>query len=70
MSDDDERLVDQHRFCAGDDGRGRRRAFLLKDENGGMAMITIKDVYQSNGVIQVVDHVLLPKMRPNILKIK
>ena len=34
---------------------------LLKDENGGMAMITIKDVYQSNGVIQVIDTVLMPK---------
>lgn len=32
----------------------------LKDEKGGMAEITIKDVYQSNGVIHVVDHVLLP----------
>ena len=32
----------------------------LKDEKGGMAEITIKDVYQSNGVIQVVDHVLMP----------
>ena len=35
--------------------------FVLKDENGGTAMITVKDVYQSNGVIQVVDHVLMPK---------
>lgn len=34
---------------------------VLKDEKGGMAMITIRDVYQSNGVIQVVDHVLMPK---------
>ncbi|MBP9103784.1 MAG: fasciclin domain-containing protein [Chitinophagaceae bacterium] len=33
----------------------------LKDENGGMAEITIKDVYQSNGVIHVIDHVVLPK---------
>jgi uncharacterized surface protein with fasciclin (FAS1) repeats len=32
----------------------------LKDEKGGMAEITIKDVYQSNGVIHVIDHVLLP----------
>jgi uncharacterized surface protein with fasciclin (FAS1) repeats len=32
----------------------------LKDEKGGMAEITIKDVYQSNGVIHVVDHVLMP----------
>ncbi len=34
---------------------------LLKDENGGVAQITIKDVYQSNGVIHVIDHVVLPK---------
>src|SRR5690606_4447471 len=33
----------------------------LKDENGGMATVTIKDVYQSNGVIHVIDHVVLPK---------
>ena len=39
--------------------KGKR--IILKDENGGMAVITIRDVYQSNGVIQVVDHVLLPK---------
>lgn len=34
---------------------------VIKDEMDGMAMITIKDVFQSNGVIHVVDHVLLPK---------
>jgi uncharacterized surface protein with fasciclin (FAS1) repeats len=34
---------------------------MLKDENGGMATITIKNVYQSNGVIHVIDHVVLPK---------
>ena len=33
----------------------------LKDEKGGMAEVTIKDVYQSNGVILVVNHVLMPK---------
>ncbi|MEO7924661.1 MAG: fasciclin domain-containing protein [Chitinophagaceae bacterium] len=33
----------------------------LKDENGGVAQITIKDVYQSNGVIHVIDHVVLAK---------
>jgi uncharacterized surface protein with fasciclin (FAS1) repeats len=33
---------------------------MLKDEKGGMAMVTIPDVYQSNGVIHVVDAVLLP----------
>ena len=35
--------------------------YWLKDENGGMAAITIKNVYQSNGVIHVIDHVVLPK---------
>ena len=34
---------------------------ILKDENGGMAKIAIKDVYQSNGVIHVIDTVLMPK---------
>ena len=34
---------------------------IIKDENGGMAMVSIKDVYQSNGVIHVIDHVLMPK---------
>jgi uncharacterized surface protein with fasciclin (FAS1) repeats len=34
---------------------------MLKDENGGWAMVTIKNVYQSNGVIHVIDHVVLPK---------
>ena len=33
----------------------------LKDEKGGMAKITISDVNQSNGVIHVVDTVLMPK---------
>lgn len=33
----------------------------LKDEKGGMAQITIKDVYQSNGVIHVIDTVVMPK---------
>ena len=35
--------------------------YWLKDEKGGIAKITIKNVYQSNGVIQVIDHVLLQK---------
>lgn len=34
---------------------------MLKDENGGISTITIKNVYQSNGVIHVIDHVALPK---------
>ena len=33
---------------------------MLQDEKGGTAAITIPNVYQSNGVIQVVDSVLLP----------
>jgi uncharacterized surface protein with fasciclin (FAS1) repeats len=34
----------------------------LTDENGGVAKVTIADVVQSNGVIHVIDAVLLPKM--------
>ena len=33
---------------------------IVKDAKGDIADITISDVHQSNGVIQVVDHVLLP----------
>ncbi|MEP6725066.1 MAG: fasciclin domain-containing protein [Bacteroidota bacterium] len=33
---------------------------VLTDEKGGMSTVTIKDVYQSNGVIHVVDTVLMP----------
>ncbi|MGD0212360.1 MAG: fasciclin domain-containing protein [Terriglobales bacterium] len=32
----------------------------LKDEKGGMAMITIANVFQSNGVIHVIDSVVMP----------
>jgi uncharacterized surface protein with fasciclin (FAS1) repeats len=32
------------------------------DENGGKAQVTTANVFQKNGVIHVVDHVLLPKM--------
>lgn len=35
--------------------------YWLKDEKGTMASITIKNVYQSNGVIHVIDHVVMPK---------
>lgn len=38
------------------------KKIALKDESGHVAYVTIKDVNQSNGVIHVVDHVLLPKM--------
>jgi len=34
---------------------------VLKDEMGGWATVTIKNVYQSNGVIHVIDHVVMPK---------
>lgn len=34
----------------------------ITDENGGTAKVTIKDVYQKNGVIHVIDTVLMPKM--------
>lgn len=32
----------------------------IKDAKGGVAKVTIADVNQSNGVIHVIDHVLLP----------
>ena len=34
---------------------------MITDEKGGTSTVTIADVYQSNGVIHVVDKVLLPK---------
>ena len=34
---------------------------MVMDEKGGASTVTIADVYQSNGVIHVVDKVLLPK---------
>jgi uncharacterized surface protein with fasciclin (FAS1) repeats len=37
------------------------KSVIITDEKGGMAHVTIADVYQSNGVIHVVDKVLLPK---------
>src|SRR5258708_5720200 len=33
---------------------------MLKDEKGGTAAVTIADVFQSNGVIHVIDSVLMP----------
>ena len=33
---------------------------VLTDEKGGMSKVTIADVRQSNGVIHVVDTVLMP----------
>ena len=37
------------------------RKIMLTDEKGGTATVTIANVYQSNGVIHVIDKVLLPK---------
>nr|WP_239479478.1 fasciclin domain-containing protein [Lichenicola cladoniae] len=39
---------------------GSPGTITLTDAKGGMATVTIADVYQSNGVIHVIDHVLLP----------
>lgn len=35
---------------------------VLKDENGNTSNISTYNVHQSNGVIHVIDHVVLPKM--------
>ena len=37
------------------------KKLVLKDEKGGMSTVTIADVNQKNGVIHVVDTVLMPK---------
>ncbi len=37
------------------------KQLIITDENGGKSMVTIADVFQSNGVIFVVDTVLMPK---------
>ena len=37
------------------------KQLMITDENGGTAKITISDVNQSNGVIHVINKVLLPK---------
>jgi uncharacterized surface protein with fasciclin (FAS1) repeats len=33
---------------------------VLKDEKGGMSMVTMANVFQSNGVIHVVDTLVMP----------
>ncbi len=40
---------------------GENGGWVVVDENGGKSKITIADVNQSNGVIHVIDGVLLPK---------
>jgi len=37
------------------------KKLVLKDEKGGLSTVTIADVYQKNGVIHVVNTVLMPK---------
>lgn len=37
------------------------KKIMITDENGGVTTVTIADVNQSNGVIHVIDTVLLPK---------
>jgi len=37
------------------------KKLVLKDEKGGMSTVTIADVNQKNGVIHVIDTVLMPK---------
>lgn len=39
----------------------KSKKVMLMDEKGGMATVTIADVNQSNGVIHVIDSVVLPK---------
>ena len=36
-------------------------SLVLRDEKGGTSTVSIANVYQSNGVIHVVDTVLLPR---------
>lgn len=36
------------------------KGIAVKDSKGGVAMVTTKDVYQKNGVIHVINKVLLP----------
>jgi uncharacterized surface protein with fasciclin (FAS1) repeats len=37
------------------------KKLMLMDEKGGTSTVTIKDVYQSNGVIHVIDSVIMPE---------
>jgi uncharacterized surface protein with fasciclin (FAS1) repeats len=36
------------------------KMLMVKDNNNNTAMVTLKDVYQKNGVIHVIDKVLIP----------
>jgi len=37
------------------------RNVILQDENGGYANVSVYDAFQSNGVVHVIDAVVLPK---------
>ncbi len=37
------------------------KKLMLMDEKGGTSTVTIADVYQSNGVIHVIDTVAMPE---------
>jgi len=50
--------LDQCEAAAAVASRGK---VMVTDENGNTAHVTTADVIQSNGVIHVVDKVLLPK---------
>ena len=39
----------------------KHKKLMIMDEKGGSATVTIADVMQSNGVIHVIDTVLMPK---------
>jgi len=48
--------VEGGKLWAMEDGK----KIVLKDEKGGMATVTIANVFQSNGVIHVIDTVVMP----------
>jgi uncharacterized surface protein with fasciclin (FAS1) repeats len=42
-------------------GMMKGKKLILKDETGATAAVTIADVFQKNGVIHVIDSVVMPK---------
>ena len=50
------KTVEGDSLTVAEDGKG----ITVTDDKGGTAMVTIADVYQKNGVIHVVDKVLMP----------
>ena len=47
-------------ICATIQASAAKGGIMIMDEQGRSAMVTIADVDQSNGVIHVIDDVLLP----------